>query len=70
MKSILETDLKPICFLCNKEVDEIENQFDFRTNEHIVKVKCHNDEETNIITQDFLIFNKIERICFLSKKII
>jgi hypothetical protein len=53
--------LKPICYLCQKEVEEISSEIEHHCMIHHVKVKCHGQEESVKIPVELLyngIFSK------------
>lgn len=62
-------NLKPICFVCNKEVEKMEVYIDHATKNNIFMVFCHGDREICDIPHHLLQYNKIEKgYAFKNKK--
>jgi hypothetical protein len=52
--------LKPLCEVCNKIVDKMECESDFRTNGIHVTVYCHGKTESCYLNDEFRHFASIE----------
>lgn len=59
--SILQNALKPICFVCNKEVENFDAVQDFALCRTIFIAKCHGMEQVVDVDRVFLMENKLER---------
>lgn len=63
-----ERELKPLCAICQKEVDSIEAIQDFRTGSIVFVVKCHGDNQIVTTDKAFFMDNKVERgIAFINE---
>jgi len=61
MKPAFYTLLLPTCFICNKLVDKLEWEQDYKSDQTIAIVYCHGEKEICALDNTFKTMNKIER---------